>query len=237
MKNLQTLFFRYCYFGIFKLSYHLRELLANLFSHPLLYFCAIEKKRKKENYTKNIDISIKKKKKKINEKRNEAWESQSGSGALRDRQAHREAVVQPQGIRVRFVLAYARMRALIPTAGSFIETHVIESDGATSRSGDNRVFGGGTVTQRGCCMYGVWCTSEKWGEGWQLFNASAGKENEVAAEFSFSHDISLPLPVSFSSAPLSFSVCLSLCFEYRIPCVHPWLSLFDLSSGRVRAYF
>lgn len=49
--------------------------------------------------------------------------------------------MQPQGIRVRFVLAYARMRALIPTAGSFIETHVIESDGATSRSGDNHLVG------------------------------------------------------------------------------------------------
>lgn len=55
----------------------------------------------------------------------------------------------------------------------------------------------------------------------QLFNASAGKENEVAAEFSFSRDISLPLPfLSTPPSPLSHRIfCPSLCFEYRIPSI------------------
>lgn len=107
----------------------------------------------------------------------------------------------------------------------------VRSHGRAVESG-----GGGGMTERrvvGRSRRGVGMGSagrEREGQkGRQLFNASAGKENEVAAEFSFSRDISLPLPFPSTpppSCPIAFSarlsvsniefpLCNSLCPIYR----------------------
>lgn len=212
-------------------SYHIiYENFSLIYFHIRSYISVLSRrKEKKENYTKNIDISIKKKKK-TNEKRNEAWESQSGSGALRDRQAHREAVVQPQGIRVRFVLAYARMRALIPTAGSFIET---TSSRVTAR---RRVVGitvhhlVGERWRRGdavCMAYGVRARSGERGDSFSMRQPERRmrlRQSSRSLMIYHSPYRSLSLPplcslvfVCLSVSNIEFSACIrgSLCSTYR----------------------
>lgn len=79
--------------------------------------------------------------------------------------------------------------------------------------GDDRAPPGGEKSSRG--GDGQRGPREGGAEGKrQLFNASAGKENEVAAEFSFSRDISLPLPFPSTPppcpCPIAFSARLSV---------------------------
>lgn len=141
--------------------------------------------------------------------------------ASRDR-TQRSTGAAIQGILVLLVLAYARVRALIPTTGSFIQTYAPLSYAFARLSYRERWW---EMTERRVVGRSRRWVGEHGREGWgeekgrQLFNASAGKENEVAAEFSFSRDISLPLSFP-STPPLSHRIfCPSLCFEYRIPSI------------------
>lgn len=134
--------------------------------------------------------------------------------ASRDRGATQRSIrAAIQGILVLLVLAYARVRALIPTTGSFIQTYASPSYAFARLSyrewwwemTERRVVG------RSRRRVGIARSGREREKGRQLFNASAGKENEVAAEFSFSRDISLPLAFpSTSPCPIAFSVRLSV---------------------------
>lgn len=131
------------------------------------------------------------------------------------------------------------MRALIPTAGSFIETHVIESDGATSRSGDNRApLGGGERWRRGdavCMAYGVRARSGERGDSFSTRQPERRmrlRQSSRSLMIYHSPCRSLSLP---PLCPLVF-VCLSVS-NIEFPVCIRGLSLFHLSSGRVRAYF
>lgn len=141
----------------------------------------------------------------IAEKRNKA---RNGSGVAWSRgYVQRSTRAAIRGILVLLVLAHARVRALIPTTLVHSFKHTRRSlSCAFARSsrrewrwwGDDRAPRGGEKSSRG--GDGQRGPREGGAEGKrQLFNASAGKENEVAAEFSFSRDISLPLP--FPSTP------------------------------------